>query len=155
MSYAKKILGYKGILYLGNVNSKRDWGHAKDYVEMQWRILQQKKPDDFVIATGKQASVREFIELITEYLNWGKIEWEGEGINEIGRRPDNGDVVVRINPKLFRPAEVDTLLGNPIKAKKILDWEPTTTLQELAIEMISDDLENAKKEYFLKNKTIQ
>ena len=96
-------------LYMGNLDSVRDWGHAKDYVEMQWRMLQQDEPEDFVIATGRQESVRSFIELSAKAIGWGGIEWEGEGVNEIGKRSDNGKVVVRIDPRYFRPTEVSTL----------------------------------------------
>ncbi len=133
-------------LYLGNIDAKRDWGHAKDYVEMQWRMLQQEKPEDFVIATGKQASVRQFVEISANHLNWEGIIWEGHGINEIGRRKDNGKVVVRIDPKYFRPSEVDTLLGDPSKAHKKLGWKPKYSLEELVKEMIDSDLLIAEKE---------
>ncbi len=132
-------------LYLGNLNAKRDWGHAKDYVKMQWLMLQQKEPEDFVIATGKQYSVREFIEISAQHLNWKGIDWENEGLNEIGRRKDNGKIVIRIDPKYFRPAEVDTLQGDPTYAKHKLGWEPTISLEELIKEMIYVDNQNAKK----------
>ena len=133
-------------LYLGNIDAKRDWGHAKDYVEMQWRMLQQEKPEDFIIATGKQASVRQFVEISANHLNWGGIIWEGDGINEVGRRKDNGKIVVRIDPKYFRPSEVDTLLGDPSKAHKKLGWKPKYSLEELVKEMINSDLLIAEKE---------
>ena len=137
--------GLSECLYLGNLNSKRDWGHAKDYVKMQWMMLQQKEPEDFVIATGKQSSVREFIEISAQYLNWEGIIWENEGLNEIGKRRDNGEIVIRIDPKFFRPAEVDTLQGDPSYAKQKLGWEPTISLDELIKEMISMDNQEAKK----------
>jgi len=137
-------VGSQECLYMGNINSLRDWGHAKDYVEMQWRMLQQKKPEDYVIASGQMTSVRKFIEMSAKELNWGGIDWEGEGINEIGRRKDNGKIVIRISPKFFRPAEVETLLGNAEKARKQLGWEPTTSLEELVKEMIEEDMKLAK-----------
>ena len=134
---------HEGILdciYLGNLNSLRDWGHAADYVEMQWKILQQKQPKDYVIASGRQESVRTFIELVTLKLGWGGIIWEGEGVNEIGRRSDNGKVVVKIDKKYFRPTEVSTLLGDASKAKKELGWVPKITLEQLITEMVEEDL---------------
>ena len=139
-------------LYMGNLDSLRDWGHARDYVEMQWRMLQQDSPEDFVIATGRQESVRRFIELSALALGWGGISWEGEGLNEQGRRNDTGSVVVRIDPRYFRPAEVDTLLGNASQAQAKLGWTPTTTLEELVNEMVTHDREEARKEAYLKRK---
>ena len=136
--------GIQDCLYMGNINSLRDWGHAKDYVEMQWRMLQQEKPEDYVIASGQMTSVRKFIEISAEELNWGGIYWEGEGVNEIGKRKDNGKIVIRISPEFFRPAEVETLLGNAEKARKQLGWEPTTTLEQLVHEMIQKDMNLAK-----------
>jgi len=144
--------GLDTCLFLGNLNSKRDWGHAKDYVEMQWRMLQQKDPEDFVIATGRQESVRRFIELSAIELGWGGIIWEGEGINEIGRRDDNGEIVIRIDPKYFRPAEVDSLLGDATKARDKLGWQASTTLEELVSDMINFDVKEAKKESILLKK---
>ena len=139
-------------LYMGNLDSLRDWGHARDYVEMQWRMLQQETPEDFVIATGRQESVRHFIELSATALGWGGITWEGVGLNETGRRKDTGAVVVRIDPRYFRPAEVETLLGDPTKAHSKLGWKPTTTLEELVKEMIDHDREEASKEAYLRRK---
>ena len=133
-------------LYLGNLNSLRDWGHAREYVKMQWLMLQQDKPEDFVIATGRQTSVREFIELSVKALKWGGITWEGEGINEVGIRKDTGEIIVKISPEYYRPAEVETLLGDPSKAKRKLGWEPSIGIEELASEMIEHDLEKAKEE---------
>jgi GDPmannose 4,6-dehydratase len=135
---------------MGNIDSLRDWGHARDYVEMQWRMLQQDSPEDFVIATGRQESVRRFIELTATALGWGGIQWEGEGVAETGRRQDNGAVVVRIDPRYFRPAEVDTLLGDPSKAHARLGWSPTTTLEELVAEMVDHDRQEAAKEATLR-----
>ena len=144
--------GLEDCLYMGNLDSLRDWGHARDYVEMQWRMLQQEgPPEDFVIATGRQESVRRFIELTALELGWGAIEWEGKGLEETGKR-STGEVVVRIDPRYFRPAEVETLLGDPAKAKEKLGWTPTTTLEELVAEMVATDKEEAKKEAYLKLK---
>ena len=139
-------------LFMGNLDSLRDWGHARDYVEMQWLMLQQETPDDFVIATGRQESVRRFIELTAKELGWGGIKWQGKGLNETGCRIDTGDEVIRIDPRYFRPAEVETLLGDPQKAKTKLGWVPTTSLEELVAEMVSVDREDAKKEAFLKRR---
>ena len=135
---------------MGNLDSLRDWGHARDYVEMQWRMLQQDIPEDFVIATGRQESVRRFIELSAKALGWGGMKWEGSGLNEVGYRLDNGDKVVQIDPRYFRPAEVETLLGDPNNAHKKLGWKPTTTLEELVSEMIEQDREDARKEAYLR-----
>lgn len=144
--------GLEDCLYMGNLDALRDWGHARDYVEMQWRMLQQQSPpEDFVIATGRQETVRRFIELTAIALGWGPLQWEGEGIHEIGRR-DSGEVVVRIDPRYFRPAEVDTLLGDPTKARETLGWTPTTTLEELVAEMVAADREEARKEAILRLK---
>ena len=135
---------------MGNLDALRDWGHARDYVEMQWRMLQQDQPEDFVIATGRQESVRRFIELTAYQLGWGQMHWEGESTAEVGRRGDTGAVVVKIDPRYFRPAEVETLLGDPSKAKDKLAWTPKTTLEELVAEMVAVDVEEAKKEACLK-----
>ena len=147
--------GIEECIYLGNLNSLRDWGHARDYVEMQWRMLQQKVPTDYVIATGRQESVRRFVELSAKTLGWGTKEtpsgiiWEGEGINEVGIRADNHKVVVKIDPRYFRPCEVDTLLGDPSKASKELFWRASTSLEDLVSEMIEEDLALAKKELLI------
>ena len=147
--------GLDQCLYMGNLDSLRDWGHARDYVEMQWRMLQQESPEDFVIATGRQESVRRFIELTAQQLGWGLMVWDGSGLQETGRRADTGDVVVRIDPRYFRPAEVETLLGDPTKAKDKLGWTPTTTLEELVAEMVEADKEEAAKEALLRRKGYQ
>jgi GDPmannose 4,6-dehydratase len=141
--------GLEQCLYMGNLDSLRDWGHARDYVEMQWRMLQQEQPEDFVIATGRQESVRRFIELTAVELGWGSIEWRGEGVDETGYRADTGAKVVRIDQRYFRPAEVETLLGDPTRAREKLGWTPTTTLEELVQEMVSADREEAAKEALL------
>ena len=151
--------GLETNLYLGNINALRDWGHAKEYCEMQWLMLQQETPEDYVIATGRQESVRNFIELTAKKLNWGKsgskaIVWEGEGINEIGRRSDNGQIVIRIDPNYYRPSEVESLIGNPIKAQKKLGWEPKISLEELIADMVNNDLREAKKEKIIQNISI-
>jgi len=147
--------GLEKCLYMGNLDSLRDWGHARDYVEMQWRMLQQEKPEDFVIATGRQESVRRFIELSATQLGWGGITWAGNNLGEVGHRADTGEVVVRIDQRYFRPAEVDTLLGDPTQAREKLKWTPTTTLEELISEMIELDQQEARKEAYLKRKGFQ
>lgn len=147
--------GLEQCLYMGNLDSIRDWGHARDYVEMQWRMLQQEQPEDFVIATGRQESVRHFIELSATQLGWGGITWAGHNLGEVGQRVDSGEVVVRIDQRYFRPAEVDTLLGDPTQAREKLNWTPTTTLEELVSEMIELDQQEARKEAYLKRKGFQ
>ncbi|MBE9171815.1 GDP-mannose 4,6-dehydratase [Cyanobium sp. LEGE 06143] len=149
--------GLDQCLYMGNLDSLRDWGHARDYVEMQWRMLQQEgPPEDFVIATGRQESVRRFIELAAAAVGWQgsgggpAIDWQGEGLEEVGRRTDTGATVVRIDPRYFRPAEVETLLGDPSRAHERLGWTPTTTLEELVEEMVACDKLEASKEATLK-----
>jgi len=134
-------------LYLGNLNALRDWGHAKDFVEAQWLILQQNKPEDYVIATGKQYSVREFVNLAAKELSM-KIDWKGKGINEVGYL--NGKSIIKLDPRYFRPTEVENLLGDASKAKKKLGWYPKTTFKELVKEMVSEDLKLAKNEKFKK-----
>ena len=147
--------GLEECLFMGNLDALRDWGHARDYVEMQWRMLQQDKPEDFVIATGRQESVRRFIELSASALGWGGLQWDGEGLEEVGRRSDSGAVVVRIDPRYFRPAEVETLLGDPTQAREKLGWTPITSLEEMVNEMIDQDRKEAHKEAYLKRKGFQ
>ena len=142
--------GLDQCLFMGNMDSLRDWGHARDYVEMQWRMLQNDKPEDFVIATGRQETVRRFIELSAQELGWGGIQWSGQGVEETGARADTGAVVVRVDPRYFRPAEVETLLGDPTKAHAKLGWTPTTTLEELVAEMVASDKQEAAKEAILR-----
>ncbi len=125
-------------LYLGNLYAKRDWGHAKDYVEAMWKILQYKKPDDFVIATGKQYTVKEFVNLACKELAI-KISWRGKGLNEVAL-DESGRKIIKIDKKYFRPTEVDSLRGDSTKAKKILNWTPKTTIKELIIDMISNEI---------------
>lgn len=149
-------LGLQDCLYLGNLNSLRDWGHARDYVEMQWLMLQQEKPDDYVIATGRQKSVRQFVDAAAAELGI-TISWSGEGVNETGTvsvvnsddsdfKVKPGQVIVKVDPRYFRPTEVETLLGDPTKAYKQLGWKPKTTLEELVAEMVRYDLEIARKD---------
>ena len=147
--------GLTEVLYMGNIDALRDWGHAKDYVEIQWRMLQQDEPEDFVVATGRQESVRRFIELSAQELGWGGIIWEGEGLNEIGKRLDNGDTVIRIDKKYFRPCEVNALIGDSSKAREKLGWIPKTNLEELVSDMVKNDLEHAKKEALLIEKGFE
>jgi GDPmannose 4,6-dehydratase len=126
--------GQQDILYLGNLNAKRDWGHAKDFVEAMWLMLQQEEPDDYVIATGQQYSVRDFVEEASPYFGM-KIEWMGEGLNEVGIDKNTGKTIIKVNPKYFRPAEVETLLGDATKAKEKLGWEPKTSFKQLVEDM--------------------
>ena len=153
--------GLDECLYLGNLDAMRDWGHAKDYVEMQWLMLQQENAEDFVIATGRQASVRDFVEKCAEKLEWSKggnqspIIWENKGINEVGRRSDTGQIVIRIDPRYFRLTEVETLLGDPTKAKNKLGWYPKISLEKLIEEMIANDINEAEKEKILKAKGFE
>jgi len=142
-------LGLQNTLYLGNLDAKRDWGHAKDYVEMQWLMLQQDEPDDFCIATGVQYSVRDFINLSWSYLN-REIHWSGKGLDEKGYDSETGDLIVSVDPRYFRPTEVETLLGDPSKAKEKLNWEPKITLREMVFEMMESDLNIAKRDTLIK-----
>jgi GDPmannose 4,6-dehydratase len=132
-------------LYLGNLDAKRDWGHAKDYVEMQWLMLQQEKPDDFCIATGVQYSVRDFVEAACKELDID-IRWEGKGVDEKGIDVNTGQTIVSVDPHYFRPTEVETLLGDPTKAKEQLGWTPKITFAEMVEEMVRADLQDAQKE---------
>tara|TARA_B100000787_G_C16198311_1_gene302693 strand:+ start:3041 stop:4084 length:1044 start_codon:yes stop_codon:yes gene_type:complete len=142
IALSKIKLGLQKKLILGNLNSKRDWGHAKDFVEAQWLILQQKKPQDFVIATGKQYSVKEFINAAAKHLNI-EINWKGKGVNEKGYNK-KGIVIIECNKKYFRPSEVETLLGDSKKARKLLNWKPKTSFKELVAEMVENDLAKLK-----------
>ncbi len=150
--------GLDKCIYLGNLDAKRDWGHAKDYVEMQWLMLQEDKPDDFVIATGRMESVRKFVEITAYFLGWSKGEdinpiiWEGSSESEVGRRFDTKEIVVRVDKKYFRPTEVDKLLGNPYKANNKLGWRPKYTLESLIKEMVEEDKKEVEKEVLLMNK---
>ncbi|NOY71114.1 MAG: GDP-mannose 4,6-dehydratase [Gammaproteobacteria bacterium] len=141
---ARIKLGLQDCLYLGNLDAKRDWGHAKDYVEMQWLMLQQDKPEDYVIATGEQYSVRQFVEYAAADLAI-KVTWQGEGITEKGL-DDNGNCIVQVDPRYFRRTEVETLLGDPSKAKKELGWEPKISFRALVSEMVQADLKLAERD---------
>lgn len=151
--------GLESCLHLGNMDALRDWGHAKDYVRMQWMMLQQEEADDFVIATGKQISVREFVRMSAREAGI-ELEFSGEGVDEIATvssvTGDNapgvkaGDVIVRVDPRYFRPAEVETLLGDPTKAKEKLGWVPEVTVEEMCAEMVAEDLDKAKSHALLK-----
>ena len=157
-------MGLESCLYMGNIDSLRDWGHAKDYVRMQWMMLQQDEPEDFVIATGVQYSVREFIQWAAAELGLS-LEFEGSGVDEIARVAsiegdmapalNVGDVVMRINPRYFRPAEVDTLLGDPTKAKEKLGWVPEITAQEMCAEMVVEDHKAARRNALLKEHGLE
>jgi len=136
-------------LYLGNLDAKRDWGHAKDYVEMQWMMLQQNKPEDYCIATGIQHSVRDFVEIAWAHLG-RKINWKGKGVNEKGYDKESGKLIVAIDPRYFRPTEVETLLGDSSKARANLGWEPKITFQELVTEMMEYDFNQAKRDSLIK-----
>lgn len=138
-------LGKQECVYMGNMDSKRDWGYAKDYVEAMWLMLQGKKPDDYVIATGETHSVREFIELSFKYVGMD-IEWKGKGLDEIGIDKATGMTRVKIDEKYFRPAEVDLLMGDSSKARKVLNWKPKVSFEQLVEMMIKSDLENEAKE---------
>ena len=138
-------LGLQDCVYLGNIDAKRDWGHAKDYVEMQWLMLQQDKPEDFTISTGEQHSVREFIEIAAKEVDI-EIKWKGEGVNEVGIDAMTDSIIIRIDKRYFRPTEVETLLGDSTKAKNILNWQPKISFQELVKEMMMADLQEAKKD---------
>ena len=154
MAATKISLGLQDKLYLGNLNAKRDWGHAKDYVEGMWRILQAEKPDDFVLATGTTTSIRDFVTMTFKELGM-EISWQGEGINEKGIDKATGKVLVEVDPRYFRPAEVDLLLGDSTKARTQLGWKPNYDLQGLVKEMVASDLEIAKREKLLKSNGYQ
>ena len=141
---ARIKLGLQDCLYLGNMDAKRDWGHAKDYVEMQWLMLQQEQPEDFVIATGVQYSVREFVNAAAKELGM-QIRWEGAGVDEEGYDA-RGKCIVAVDPRYFRPTEVETLLGDPTKAKDKLGWTPKISFDELVVEMMREDLKSAERD---------
>jgi GDPmannose 4,6-dehydratase len=151
---ARIALGLQDCLYLGNMSALRDWGHARDYVEMQWLMLQQQKPEDFVIATGVQYSVRQFVEFAAAELGI-ELRFQGEADNEVGlvykvtgdrARCKPGDVIVRVDPRYYRPTEVETLLGDPSRAKEKLGWSPKTSLRDLVSEMVIADYASAKRD---------
>jgi GDPmannose 4,6-dehydratase len=142
---ARIAVGLQDCIYLGNLDSLRDWGHARDFVKAQWMMLQQDEPEDFVIATGEQHSVREFLSLAGSHLDLN-IEWRGSGVDEQGIDTKSGRVIVKVDPKYFRPTEVDTLLGDPSKAKRQLGWSPQISFAELVKEMVASDLDLAKRD---------
>jgi GDPmannose 4,6-dehydratase len=142
--------GLDACLYLGNLDSLRDWGHAKDYVKAQWLMLQQPEPEDFVIATGEQHSVREFVEVAAAHLGM-RVRWHGTGVDEYGIDVNTGRKIVKVDPRYFRPTEVETLLGDPSKARQKLGWQAETTFQQLVQEMVREDLENAKRDALVAN----
>jgi GDPmannose 4,6-dehydratase len=142
---ARIKVGLQERLYMGNLDAKRDWGHAKDYVYMQWLMLQQPEPDDFVIATGRQYSVRQCIEEAARNLDM-RVDWQGSGLDEKGIDADTGRIVIEIDPRYFRPTEVETLLGDPAKAKRKLGWQPKISFEEMIAEMIQSDLREAEKD---------
>lgn len=155
-SLTRLVCGLEKRLFVGNLDAKRDWGHAMDYVKMQWLMLQQESPFDFVIATGRQVSVREFITLAANHLGI-QLEWIGAGLDEVGVVAEidsaragglvkRGDVIVQVEPRYFRPAEVETLLGDPSLAREKLGWKPTTSLEDLVAEMVDNDLRDARAE---------
>lgn len=144
---ARIKLGLQDCLYLGNMDAKRDWGHARDYVEMQWLMLQQDKPEDFVIATGVQYSVRDFVNVAGAELGM-QFRWQGEGVDEVGYLGDRA--VVKVDPRYFRPTEVETLLGDPSKAKQKLGWTPKTKFEDLVAEMVREDLASAERDELVK-----
>lgn len=146
---ARIKLGLQDRLYLGNLNAMRDWGHARDYVEAQWRMLQQDKPEDFVIATGEQHSVRDFVGIAARDVGID-IRWDGEGLNEKGYDTTTGKCLVEVDPRYFRPAEVETLLGDPTKAKTKLGWTPKTSFAELVSEMMREDYALAQRDELVK-----
>jgi GDPmannose 4,6-dehydratase len=146
--------GLQEKLFLGNLDSLRDWGHARDFVEAMWLMLQQETPDDYVIATGEQHSVREFVELAAAELGFD-IEWRGDGIDETGIDRNTGDEIVAIDPKYFRPTEVETLLGDPSKANRVLGWKACTSFAELVKEMVSADHEAAKRDALVREAGYQ
>jgi GDPmannose 4,6-dehydratase len=142
--------GLQDKLFIGNLESLRDWGHARDYIEAMWLILQQDEPDDYVIATGEQHSVREFIEVAAAQLDID-IEWRGKGVDEIGINSANGNTIVEVDSRYFRPTEVETLLGDPSKAKSVLGWEPKVGFKQLVEEMVAADHEAAQKYAMIKS----
>ena len=143
MAVAAIETGKQKTLYLGNLDAKRDWGHAREYVEGMYQILQHDNGDDFVLATGRTETVRRFVELAFAQVD-REIVWEGKGVDEVGKDTANGDILVRLDPRYFRPTEVDLLIGDPSKAKKLLDWEAKIGLEELVREMVSVALQNAR-----------
>ena len=148
---ARIKLGLQEVMFLGNMSAKRDWGHAKDYVKMQWLMLQQETPEDFVIATGVQHSVREFVETAAAELGM-EMEWQGEGLDEVGIEKKSGKVIVRVDSRYFRPTEVETLLGDPSNAKEKLGWVPEISFEQLVKEMVVEDMKIAERDQLIREK---
>jgi GDPmannose 4,6-dehydratase len=148
---ARIKLGLQDCLYLGNLSALRDWGHAKDYVEMQWLMLQQDAPDDFVIATGRQHSVRDFVTMAAAELGIS-IRFEGTGADEKGYDAKTGNCLVAVDSRYFRPTEVETLLGDPTKARELLGWQPKITLEEMVTEMVRADMRDAERDSLCKSR---
>jgi GDPmannose 4,6-dehydratase len=146
---ARIKLGLQDRVHLGNLDAKRDWGHARDYVEMQWLMLQQDKAEDYVIATGEQHSVRDFVNYAAEEVGI-KVRWEGQGVDEKGYNTETGKCILAIDPRYFRPAEVETLLGDASKAKRQLGWSPQTSFRDLVSEMMREDLRLAERDELVK-----
>jgi GDPmannose 4,6-dehydratase len=142
---AANHLGLQDVLWLGNLDAKRDWGHARDYVEGMWRIVQQDQADDFVLATGETHTVRSFVDLAFGEVGV-TLDWTGEGVDEVGRCAKTGKPLVKVDPRYFRPTEVDLLIGDPAKAKRVLGWEATTPLADLVAEMVREDLKAVARE---------
>ena len=147
---ARIKLDLEDTLYLGNLDAKRDWGHAKDYVEAQWLMLQQEEPDDYVIATGEQYSVRDFINHAAQEFDI-EIKWSGSGVEEVGK-DTSGNTIIKVDPRYFRPTEVETLLGDPSKARQKLGWSCKISFAELVSEMVQEDLALAQRDAMVKEK---
>ena len=150
---ARIKLGLQEILHLGNLEARRDWGHARDYVEAMWLMLQQPEPEDFVIATGEDHSVREFVERVFKEVGIA-IGWRGQGVEEVGFDQDSQQILIKVNPRYFRPTEVETLLGDPTKARTRLGWQPRTSFKELVREMVVADLKEAEREILCKRSNL-
>jgi GDPmannose 4,6-dehydratase len=146
---ARIKLSLQELLYIGNLDARRDWGHAKDYVEMQWLMLQQDEPEDYVIATGQQYSVRDFVDTAAQHLGF-ELRWDGKGVDEKAYDVATGKCIVAVDPRYFRPTEVETLLGDPSKAKEELGWTPKISFKELVEEMVREDLKIAERDHLVK-----
>lgn len=151
---ARIKMGLQEALFLGNLDARRDWGHARDYVEMQWLMLQQDQPEDYVIATGQQHSVREFVESASAELGIS-IQWKGKGLDEKGIDENTGKVIIAIDPRYFRPTEVDSLLGDATKAREKLGWQPRIAFKELVSEMVAHDLKEAQRDQIIRQEGFQ
>jgi len=150
---ARIKLGLQEMVFLGNLDARRDWGHARDFVEAMWLMLQQPKPDDFVIATGEQHSVREFVEIAFKEVGIA-IDWRGQGVEEVGYERDSGRVLLKVNPRYFRPTEVETLLGDATKAHTVLGWQPRSSFKDMVREMVIADLKEAEREVLCRRNNL-